>query len=288
VSPDIRELSHLQHVLRGNGYGVHQLLWDLFPGEKERPFLFREEIAKEQLPLHKGARGEPIYYLVSHHEPKAGNPLFIVDSKPYAPRIAIGERLSFKLRANPTVARKRIGKKNSVRHDVVMDAQHRYLRELAHLAGVQETGKKADLKDRIFSSLIMSKNSDITAKLEETLKTSERYRGFLEQKYKPENLIHLALNAASDLALEAWLTDKGEKNGFIVTRDEEKERLKFQAEGYRWHALPQKGKSAGFSSVDFEGEIEVTDSERFGNALITGIGPAKGFGCGLMLVRRIG
>jgi len=61
----------------------------------------------------------------------------------------------------------------------------------------------------------------------------------------------------------------------------------FQAEGYRWHALPKKGRSAGFSSVDFDGEVEVTDQNLFVNALFAGIGPAKGFGCGLMLVRRV-
>ena len=63
--------------------------------------------------------------------------------------------------------------------------------------------------------------------------------------------------------------------------------MKFQAEGYRWHALPKKGKTAGFSSVDFEGELEVTDAPKLVEVLFTGIGPAKAFGCGLMLVRRV-
>ena len=72
-----------------------------------------------------------------------------------------------------------------------------------------------------------------------------------------------------------------------MVRDDSKGRLKFQAEGYQWHALPRKGRDAGFSSVDFEGEIEVTDADLFTKALFDGIGPAKGFGCGLMFVRRI-
>ena len=49
--------------------------------------------------------------------------------KPYAPRLAVGDRLAFRLRANPTIARKEEGKKNSPRHDVVMDAQYQLLRE---------------------------------------------------------------------------------------------------------------------------------------------------------------
>jgi CRISPR system Cascade subunit CasE len=41
------------------------------------------------------------------------------------------------------------------------------------------------------------------------------------------------------------------------------------------------------NSLDLSGEVEVTDAERFTQLLTIGIGPAKAFGCGLMLVRRI-
>jgi len=43
-----------------------------------------------------------------------------------------------------------------------------------------------------------------------------------------------------------------------------------------------------FSTVDFSGELVVTDTERFANALLGGVGRAKAFGCGLLLVRRTG
>lgn len=287
VTPDIRKLSHLHHVLRGNGYGVHQLLWDLFPAEKERTYIFREEIAGEQIPHYKGARGEPIYYIVSESEPTKGNPLFVVESKKYKPRLAIGDRLSFKLRANPTIARKEAGKKNSVRHDVVMDAQYHHLHELARDAGVDDAGKKSDLKERIFASWIASKNPDISAKLERVIESNERYRELVEQKHHPKRLFDLALKAVADSALETWLTARGKTNGFIVARDEVRGRIKFQAEGYRWHSLPKKGRSAGFSSVDFDGEVEVADPKLLVDALLAGVGSAKGFGCGLMLVRRV-
>ena len=42
-----------------------------------------------------------------------------------------------------------------------------------------------------------------------------------------------------------------------------------------------------FSTVDFEGILTVTDPEQFKSALFSGIGKAKAFGCGLLLVRRI-
>ena len=287
VNPDISEMSHFHHILSGNGYSVHQLLWDLFPGAKERTFLFREEIAGEQTPHYKGARGEPVFYTVSQNEPTEGYPLFTVESKTYMPRLVAGDRLSFKLRANPTIARKAAGKKNSVRHDVVMDAQYHQLRELARGAGVDDSGEKSDLKERILSSWLTSKNPDFVAKLELILDSNERYRAVEEQRRAPPELLNLALKAAADSALEAWMTKKGKTHGFTVVRDEKRKLLKFQAEGYRWHALSKKGRSAGFSSVDFEGEIEVTDPVPFVEALFKGIGRAKAFGCGLMLVRRM-
>jgi CRISPR system Cascade subunit CasE len=42
-----------------------------------------------------------------------------------------------------------------------------------------------------------------------------------------------------------------------------------------------------FSAVDFSGELLVTDPKLFQQALFDGLGHAKAFGCGLLLVRRI-
>ena len=41
-----------------------------------------------------------------------------------------------------------------------------------------------------------------------------------------------------------------------------------------------------FSTVDLSGELTVLEPEIFANALYDGIGHAKAFGCGLLLVRR--
>lgn len=51
----------------------------------------------------------------------------------------------------------------------------------------------------------------------------------------------------------------------------------------------EKGNCRGIvlSTLDFEGELSVTDPGIFLSALLKGIGPAKGFGCGLLLVRRL-
>jgi hypothetical protein len=42
-----------------------------------------------------------------------------------------------------------------------------------------------------------------------------------------------------------------------------------------------------FSTVDLTGELVVTDAERFATTLASGIGRAKAFGCGLLLVRPL-
>ncbi|MGK2913823.1 MAG: type I-E CRISPR-associated protein Cas6/Cse3/CasE [Porticoccaceae bacterium] len=50
----------------------------------------------------------------------------------------------------------------------------------------------------------------------------------------------------------------------------------------------RKGRRSGkFVTVTFEGVLKVTDAECLTDLLTTGIGPAKAFGCGLLLVRRL-
>lgn len=49
----------------------------------------------------------------------------------------------------------------------------------------------------------------------------------------------------------------------------------------------QKGNMISYSSVDFQGVITVDRPEPFYNILFSGLGRAKGFGCGMFMVRRI-
>ena len=45
-------------------------------------------------------------------------------------------------------------------------------------------------------------------------------------------------------------------------------------------------KGIRYSTVDFQGLLQITDPQRFKAMLFKGLGPSKAFGCGLMLVRR--
>ena len=91
-------------------------------------------------------------------------------------------------------------------------------------------------------------------------------------------------SSAADLIAAAgfrWLADRAGRNGF--TLDERA----FRAEGYLQHVVPRAGRPVRFSSLDLDGVLTVADPERLRRALFRGIGPAKAFGCGLLLVRRV-
>jgi len=80
-----------------------------------------------------------------------------------------------------------------------------------------------------------------------------------------------------------WLTRRAERHGFLLLDEG------FSADGYQQLRIPRHGKPAPitFSVLDLGGVIEVLDPERFLMALHQGFGPAKAFGCGLMLIRRV-
>ena len=76
-----------------------------------------------------------------------------------------------------------------------------------------------------------------------------------------------------------WLTERSTKAGFRVHA--------VRADGYRQHEFFKGGgRPVRLSTVDFTGVLEVLDPTSFRDALCRGFGPAKGFGCGLMLIRR--
>ncbi|MEO0249163.1 MAG: type I-E CRISPR-associated protein Cas6/Cse3/CasE [candidate division WOR-3 bacterium] len=81
-------------------------------------------------------------------------------------------------------------------------------------------------------------------------------------------------------AVEEWLRAREDKAGFhtVVAR----------ADGYRQHQFFKAREQllVRFSTVDLTGVIEVIDTEAFRKTLFRGFGPAKSFGCGLMLIRR--
>jgi CRISPR system Cascade subunit CasE len=103
IRPEIFKSTQLAKLLSDSSYNMHRLLWDLFSNEQQRNFLYREEIAHEQIGIQAGVRGEPIYYVVSSTRPSLENPFFQVEAREYQPKLQKGDLLSFELRANPVV-----------------------------------------------------------------------------------------------------------------------------------------------------------------------------------------
>lgn len=225
VAPEGLDPHALQRLMQGNAYGNHQLLWQLFPGQSERTFLFRQELERESR-TERHPRGMPLFYVLSTVEPQSVPGLLECESKPFQPRLHTGQHLAFKLRANPVVARRQEGQQRSRRHDVLMDAK--------------KAGRAEGLEDAT------------------------------------------AIQERMDAAARDWLGDKdrAEQHGYRLLSEP-------QVSGYRQHAYRRKGGEIRFSSVDFEGSLEVSDPERFQRTLAEGIGRSKAFGCGLWLVRRI-
>lgn len=79
-----------------------------------------------------------------------------------------------------------------------------------------------------------------------------------------------------------WLQKRAERHGFSFLPGQ------VCVEGYQRHRAAKKGgkNPIRYSTLDFTGLLTVTDIEPFQRALMKGIGSAKAFGCGLLLVRR--
>jgi len=85
-----------------------------------------------------------------------------------------------------------------------------------------------------------------------------------------------------DAGLE-WLRKKASSNGFDF------EYGNVLVEGYRQNKFckPNTDQRVSISTIDYAGLLTVTDAEAFINALFYGIGPAKSFGCGMVMIKRM-
>ncbi len=91
-----------------------------------------------------------------------------------------------------------------------------------------------------------------------------------------------SLSALIQEAGTAWLQKRAEGNGFSISPEA------LRVEGYQQHRAFKKGgrQPIRYSTLDFTGLLTINDAEVFRETLLSGIGPAKAFGCGLLLIRR--
>lgn len=79
-----------------------------------------------------------------------------------------------------------------------------------------------------------------------------------------------------------WLDSRALDSGFSI--DDTAVRI----DGYQPHISGRKKgkKEIRYSTMDFQGTLEVVNIEAFEKTLMKGIGKAKSFGCGLLLIRK--
>jgi CRISPR system Cascade subunit CasE len=88
-------------------------------------------------------------------------------------------------------------------------------------------------------------------------------------------------DAAIREAGTAWLARKGRAAGFRV------DPARLYIDGYDRVLIPRPdARAVIFSTLTFQGVLTVEDPVQFLAAVLRGFGAAKGFGCGLMLIRR--
>ncbi len=86
----------------------------------------------------------------------------------------------------------------------------------------------------------------------------------------------------------SWLIAVAARNGFkIAAADEGNSKLNLQIDAYEKKQTNRREESINFSTANFAGELIVTQPELFSSALYNGIGHAKVFGCGLLLVKKV-
>lgn len=84
-----------------------------------------------------------------------------------------------------------------------------------------------------------------------------------------------------------WLDGVAKRNGFEITLADGEEQRKLQIDAYEQCKAGKRDHNIRFSTVDFSGELLVSNLRLFHLALFNGLGHAKSFGCGLLLVRRV-
>lgn len=125
--------------------------------------------------------------------------------------------------------------------------------------------------------VVKRKGEDGKSRRHDVVMDAKRRAGYQSQarsEREPETAI------AQQAGLE-WLRSRAASHGFSIGEKG------LCVEGYRQHRSPKRGNQISYSSMDFAGVLKVEDLGLFAESLQNGIGPAKAFGCGLLLVRRV-
>ena len=244
-----------------NLYDDHQWLWRFLaaaPGTA-RDFLFRRR---------DGEGSMPGFYVVSARKPQSFSDAWQVQSRDYDPQLQEGQRLGFELRANPVKQLK-------------VERSPEQLKEFMARRKNEGLSEK-ETKRRVYVDVVMHEKKRLLE-----AHGFRRWADWPDADEAKPALYELVQDRCSD-----WLEKRAEQAGFrVLTRklhDDKhgvRKEKSVRVDGYTKHQAERK--NVFLSTVDFTGELEITNTAAFRKTLQNGIGHAKGFGCGLLLVRRI-
>lgn len=83
-----------------------------------------------------------------------------------------------------------------------------------------------------------------------------------------------------------WLLARAERHGFMIPRGDHKE-PDVAVRGREHLKFQRQGRTVTLATAVFEGRLEITDPDVLRQSLIHGIGPAKGYGCGLLTIAPV-
>ena len=129
------------------------------------------------------------------------------------------------------------------------------------------------------------KANPVVARKAEGKKHSAKHDVWMDAKREAQGL-ELAgreLIAHCESRTKQWLVSRAESLGFVLSKQS------LSVAGYFQHHFYRRkgGRAIRFSSIDYEGILEVNDPDRFLRTLFEFVGRSRSFGCGLMLVNNI-
>jgi CRISPR system Cascade subunit CasE len=255
--PDARDA--IARISNENPYSDHQWLWHFFPAPKGTPrdFIYRR--------MEAGPDSRwPRFYVVSGRAPECPDAAWIVDTKPYAPHLERGARLAFEVRVNP------------VRHEMkeLRIEEHEAYLARRRLAGLKVHPRPS--RRKVYHDVVMDAKRELKRRAD-----AQRW-GDIPADARPPlyELVHDAVRN--------WFCGPDGGSGIASRHGFAVDTTRLRVDAYRQHRLRRReGEDIRFSTVDLTGELEVSEPETFCEALLYGLGRAKAFGCGLLLVRRI-
>ena len=102
----------------------------------------------------------------------------------------------------------------------------------------------------------------------------------MKKKYRSEGK-EFTMNDIIHDSVAEWVVRKGVLNGFEVDSSS------LRIHSYSRNESKKSNKTITFSTVVIEGTLRVTECILFRDCLFNGIGSAKGFGCGMLMIKRI-